>query len=173
MSVKCDCSRASDDPQVGLQEHTEECAHRKDWEDAKAKSFMITRERVLCPVHGEPFREKWPIGFPTFSVKAFQKFTAIAGVWDEARRLGGFAADAEMPIKALEPVLDVRPVCCRVSKSALVELYVASGIGVDKRCKVCGRKRLGTPVSTSNMGYLKHICFTCIASASETPQNVQ
>jgi hypothetical protein len=138
--------------------------------DADA-AIVLDHRRSLCPLHGEPFRAQWPLGFAIFMVKGFQAVTAIDGIWDEARRLHGLAADADLDPKKLELVFDVRPICCRLSKQALRGLYVDCAIGVTRRCRVCNRKALGTEYKSQQQDFA-HLCFDCVCSASSTPQGV-
>jgi len=144
----------------------------KDFDPATFDGPILTRERTLCPIHGEPFREKWPAGWPIFSVRAFQELTGIDGIWEEARRRAGLAEGTDVPPKAMELVLDARPACCRFSPQRLLALYEEAKIGVVRRCKMCGVKRLGTPYKATNapIGGWSHVCFLCVVHASATPQ---
>jgi len=133
--------------------------------------IMLDFNRVLCSVHGMPFKPAWPKGYAIFMVRAFQEVTAIPGVWEEARGYAGLTGDVEVPVKALERVLDFKPACCRLSRPQIVALYEESKVGALARCGVCHRKALGTPIEATNVSY-KHLCFTCCAGATATPQNV-
>lgn len=138
----------------------------------KTDAVVLKHSRLFCALHGEPFRSQWPKGFVIAMVKGFQMFTAIDGVWDEARRLHGLGADIDLIPKHLEIVMDARPICCRIARTLLLELYKETGIGTMARCKICGRKSLGTPYEATNLGKLKHLCFDCVVTASATPQGV-
>ena len=134
--------------------------------------IMLTHRRVMCSVHSKPFQAQWPKGAAIFTVEAFRAVTAVPGIWDEARRLAGVGPDEKMSPRALEAVLDARPACCRLTPTTLVAVYEASKIGKSGHCEACGRKAIGGPVSASNINYA-HVCFACVATASESPQGVQ
>lgn len=142
-----------------------------DFDPNNFNGIVLDHKRALCQLHGEPFHARWPLGFAVFMVKGFQAATAIADIWEEARRLHGLAADADLDAKKLELVFDVRPICCRVSREALRALYVDCAIGVTRRCSVCNRKGLGT-VYRSQQQDFAHLCFNCVCTASSTPQGV-
>jgi len=197
LEAKCNCSRASDDASVNMNEHETTCARVIEWREYQSKAFIIDHKRVLCPVHGMPFQAQWPLGFAVFAVKIFEVVTGVPGIWDEALRLARPAkcttdepcasclrndgslclmssetdvTPYRLGVKALEPVLDARPACCRISPDKLVELYREARIGKKGRCRFCGRMQSwGTPITASNTGPLKHVCFDCISTASSTP----
>lgn len=127
--------------------------------------IVVTHERVACDLHGAPFRDRWPTGWPTFAITAIKVMLDSAEVMEEARRLGGIAPEVRIDPKIIERVLDVRPACCRMLRYRLIELYEACGVGVRKRCKVCGRKALGTPITAVNASWT-HMCFSCISNAT-------
>lgn len=138
------------------------------------KMIELTRERALCPVHGEVFRDEWPRGFPIFMVTAFQAVTAIEGIWDEARRRSGITdATAKLSPKTLEAVFDARPMCCRLPPRVLARLIEDARKGRRGWCRVCGEKRAGEAIQTSNLGRIPHICYGCVSTASASPQGVQ
>lgn len=141
-------------------------------DDMDPKTFagvVLDHRRVLCAVHGEPFRAEYPRGYAVFMVEAFRAYAALDGTLEEARRLSGTPDGADVPVKAMELALDIKPACCRLPRAALVAVYERCGLGVTKRCKACGRKAKGTPISAVNATY-SHLCFSCVAGASETPQ---
>ena len=142
----------------------------KPFDPATFEGAILEFRRALCSVHGTPFRPTWPAGYPLFIVRAFQEITAIKSVWDEARKIAGLADGDNVPAKVLEKVLDARPLCCRLPPDTLAKLYEETKIGVLARCDVCHRKALGTPIKATNVTY-SHCCFTCVASASATPQS--
>lgn len=144
---------------------------KKTIDPATFEGVELNFKRVLCPVHGYPFMPAWPKGYAIFMVRAFQETTALEGAWADASRLAGLPDGADVPVKALEIVLDLKPACCRISQTKLVELYTECKIGTMARCSTCSKRALGTPVTASNVAYA-HCCFTCIAGASATPQNV-
>ena len=144
---------------------------KKPFDPATFEGIMLEFKRVLCQVHGSPFRPAWPTGYMIFMVRAFQEVTAVPGVWDDARRLAGVPDGVAVPPKAIELVLDVRPACCRLPAKKLAALYEECKIGRQARCKVCHRKAMGTPIEAANVAY-SHCCFLCVASASATPQGI-
>jgi hypothetical protein len=135
------------------------------FDPATFEGVVMSFERALCAIHGAAFRDQWPRGFGVFMVRIFLEVTAVDGVWDEAKRLSG--KDDRSP-KDLELVLDVKPGCCRVPKARLLAVFEECGVGVLRRCKTCGKKRLGTPITATNASW-SHVCFTCIAHATPYP----
>lgn len=170
--VQCTCA-AHDDTGSDLDPHADDCARRIAFRHMIATTIILTNERATCGVHRLPFREQWPAGLAVFCVEAFRAVTAVPGIWEEARELAQLPADATLGPKLLEAVLDKRPVCCRVSPQALVDLYVATKIGQVKICTYCGRFAKGTPIETVQQGRLDHVCFVCMSTASASSQEVQ
>lgn len=169
MDLNCSCGKG-DDPHLDIKEHTEDCARRKAFDPATFEGIMMSTERAVCGLHALPFKDGWPRGALVFMVTAFSEATAIPGIWDEARRLGRFGPEVEtIPVKALERVFDVKPICCRLSRPNLVKAYEATKVGTMARCKFCDRKGIGTPIETEQQGKIKHVCFPCLAGASSTP----
>lgn len=133
--------------------------------------IMLTQARMCCSLHGEPFRAQYPKGVPIFMVHSFQMVTAIPGIWEEARRIAGAAPDTELHPKTMEAVLDVKPICCRLTRKQLFDCYIESKVGTMGRCRVCHRKGIGTEYKTATQ-FFAHLCFECVCSASSSPQDV-
>ena len=158
----CSCGVGDGEKDIG--KHAETCENRIDWEETKRTAIMIEPfKHVFCPMHGEPLRTTWPQGYPIFSVKAFQLLAGNPKVVDDCRRLHGLAEDAPIDnVKMLEPVFELKQMCCRLTKDQLMAMYVETRVGVNRRCRVCGKKRLGAPFRAANLGELGHVCFGCV-----------
>jgi hypothetical protein len=118
-------------------------------------------ERVLCPVHGEPFRPQWPSGYLLFALKAFEQVIAQED----------FAAETGSDKAQIGPALARKPLCCRLNAMALLELYRT--VQEDTRlwryrtCEVCRQNGLGSPFRTLQRDF-GHVCFGCIVYRGET-----
>jgi hypothetical protein len=153
-------------------------AKKKLDEELAAGAIEMTIRRVVCVVHGEPLRAKWPMGYAMMVLKLFElvigsKSTDASQdkVWKDARRALKLGADAEVPSKeGMEAAFDHKPLCCRVPPGTLERLYESSGIGERARCVVCRRKRLGTPIKTTE-AELPHVCFSCVIHRATRTDN--
>lgn len=122
----------------------------------------LTPKRVICSLHGEPFRRGWPKGYGIFSIKLFDAFCKSTDP-EIIRQLGGDKS-------GIETLLDERPLCCRSLKSELVPIYIESGVGDLAYCVMCGLRKMGTPitlnVSKDGKSFkertYKHVCFECV-----------
>lgn len=137
----------------------------------------LTHKRAVCARHGEPFRERWPTGFPIMLIRLFENLfgTKASGpgidlMWVEARKILSLPADADPGIPGMHALFDAKPMCCRVPPGVLEKLYEECGVGVRGRCVVCRRKRLGTVYRTMQ-GKLDHLCFNCVVRAQFDNRN--
>lgn len=120
----------------------------------------------MCRLHGVVFKPKWPEGFPTFTIKA----------WERVMRQEGFAAQAragEDAIATIEGLLDKKPLCCRLSQEDLREVLTENPIAVDDICTVCGKMGMGAKVPLSGDRVIPHVCFACFVQAREHPENLR
>jgi hypothetical protein len=118
----------------------------------------LEMDRVVCGIHGEPFRAKWPEGYPTFAVEVFH---AVA-------QTGVFSDVGEFKINRM---LKTKPLCCRLKEidpAKLVELYTRTSMAVTAVCSRCALLKPGAPYKyndpRSNYGHLTltHLCFECV-----------
>lgn len=115
----------------------------------------LTFERALCARHGEPFRARWPKGYPIFMVKAFQVVASKPEI----------AEAVEGNISRITELLDERPMCERLTRDEMLGLYGDAGIGSMAVCDNCRRMALGTPFSRTVGGQVMkddHVCFECV-----------
>lgn len=131
--------------------------------------IVMTHQRAVCPLYGEPFRADYPRGFLVFQVKAFQAVTAVRGIWEEANEIAGVPRDADHDVRRMEAVFDRKPICCRLPKPQLVALYKeclgAVNLAPRRRCSGCGEKRAGTPyrvMTPLGVQEIDHMCFDCV-----------
>lgn len=115
----------------------------------------LTVERVACPRHGEPFRHRWPQGFPTLAT------TLLQAVLEDPAFVGVTGGEVDQ----INTTLTARAMCERVSKPTLMAAYITSGVGVEKRCELCRERSLGTPYKMGRPGGVvsyRHVCFSCV-----------
>ena len=122
-----------------------------------ATRIDLTYQRVACSQHAEPFRADWPVGFPEFALQLFDEVTPMIAVETPG------TPDAAATIEA---ALDEIPLCERVSRTTLIRVYIASGIGSDDVCQICNQPEIGVQYSTRSANgeikHWKHIGFRCI-----------
>lgn len=131
-----------------------------------ADAIEMSPERVACAQHREPFRARWPMGYPIFMVTLFQRVVGRdspkargEAFWEEPKKL--VPAEDASPKELIEAALSKTPLCCRVTPTELEAAYDESGVGVRAVCEGCGRKRLGTPFRTRAQRW-GHMCFGCV-----------
>lgn len=114
---------------------------------------------VLCQIHGEPFRTRWPKGYGVFAMHGLR--TVLEH---------GLQFECEHDAGRIEAALRRKPICCRLlelGEKYLIEAYVECGVGEIGLCGNCLTAALGTPYSWFDFGGRarrhKHACFECIA----------
>jgi hypothetical protein len=133
------------------------------------EAIAMTMDRVICMVHWEPFRARWPTGYPIFMVDAFSRVLGPESapelqekLWADARAALRVEELPEDPKLAIEAALDRTPLCCRLPDETLLDVYAKCGVGVPGRCAGCGRRSvLGAPFSTVHQK-MPHVCFRCV-----------
>jgi len=141
------------------------------------KDFLdCTHPRMFCPMHGEPFRESWPKGGMIFQLMAMKE---VIGTPEWNREYDVLVPpplvkpDPPPPpnYRAMEKLLDKRPVCCRLPPDRLLaimlEAMTTAKVGVSARCLHCNRQRLGSPyrnfdLRTGTTRTIKHLCLHCV-----------
>lgn len=120
----------------------------------------LDHDRVVCDVHGEPFRRYWPTGYAIFVVRGFELLAAHEFFQREAKR----------SVEGINECLSRLPICCRLPRAELVALYLEvngkTSQWPDDRCHMCDEYAVGTPVECKAGGKqltLPHVCFECIA----------
>ena len=116
----------------------------------------LSWERVCCPKHLTVFHRSWPAGYASFSILAFQAVAESAE----------FKKETRLDVAQVGPALDRVPLCCRVSRDALVDLYVraheASPFLRSLLCECCGMVYLGVDYPTKS--WVKPLCLVCIVN---------
>jgi hypothetical protein len=119
---------------------------------------------VCCPVHLEPFRAKWPAGYPIAVVRLFEAATATSTELQEAA--GGDAHRLNAAIA------EFGPLCRLVTAEQRLAIYKDAArtpgteFGENGMCSACGKWKLGAPFSgTRPRGPVvtAHICFECVS----------
>jgi hypothetical protein len=135
---------------------------RDEAAEPKRPPIELEVGRVMCPVHGEPFRRRWPSGYPGFVLYAFEALVARP---DFQEATGGDQAK-------IGPLLDRVPMCCRLPKEVLYAVYrrVQEQFHVWHlgRCRVCDRRdAVGGPIKVPRGGgrvrTIDHVCLRCAA----------
>ena len=114
----------------------------------------ITMEphRVICKLHGEPFRANWPAGYVPFLLFALDK---VMGQEE-------FVAYAGGEVAKVNALLDERPLCCRLSPDDRLEAWSKTGLGQRGFCRVC-RQPANVVTIPIGAGGLPHaVCFICM-----------
>lgn len=118
-------------------------------------SIELPHTRVICGRHGEPFRDEWPKGYALFCVNGLK-----AVMEDES-----FQRESGGNVDLVNNLLDVRPICCRLTESKLIGLYRDCGIGHPMVCEGCGTEAQCTPIRDMNFwGRVRRVvrlCFQC------------
>jgi hypothetical protein len=113
--------------------------------------IQLTFERCVCSLHGEPFRETWPEGYPKFMM-------ALVG---ELMTNESFHEATRGDVKNWNSVLDRKPACHWIGPAGMLAAYMTSGVGVEGSCDICLDWGMGTPFHTLQVTY-KHMCFECV-----------
>jgi hypothetical protein len=121
-------------------------------------------EAVVCPVHGEPFRAKWPSGYPIAVVRLFTAATATSEELQEAA--GGDAHRLNAVIA------EFGPLCRLVTAKQRFDIYSDAArtrgteFGQHGVCAACRKWGLGSPFTARQPGggtLTRHVCFRCVA----------
>lgn len=133
--------------------------------------------RLICARHGEPFRDTWPTGYPTYATIIFDainhlpEFAAVVGQCVTAGHAVGIP-------QAVGKLLDEAPACCRLPRETLLEVYEQvqknAGPWWVAACSLCGRRGLGGPYrrvcphpaaaggQAPRTGSWPHVCLRCV-----------
>lgn len=126
-------------------------------------SINLEIRRVVCAVHGEPFREQWPKGYIPFLLFAI----------DAVMAQEGFVAYAGREVEKIDAMLDVKPLCCRLSPEKRLQAFVQCELGKIGTCAFCRKVAKGTPyhfMSESGPQRASHVCFSCVANREGQPR---
>lgn len=135
-----------------------------DPEDSQPRIELDPRQ-VICNRHGEPFREKWPSGYPLFLVRGFQTLMAQ----DE------FQAELGGDVAKFSEATRKRPICCRLGSEVLLTLLgeINNDLHIwptARRCQVCGQRSIGSRFQTKTQSF-SHMCFECMFTRMVIPES--
>jgi len=128
----------------------------------------LTFNRLLCARHGETFKYKWPLGYPSWMLFSFQKYEGDGNLIEICKD----AKNIEERNRAIEAHLDEKPVCCRLTAEEVytiwLEIHKHETSSPWKRapCKGCKKFMVGGPYETVSKTHghqrHKHLCLRCI-----------
>lgn len=115
-------------------------------------------ETLVCPSHGEVFREQWPKGWPSFALNLMR--AVLQG--DPIAEACGGTEPGTADVGRINEVLAARPACYFATEAELRHAYGESGIGVIALCAGCRKFGLGGAVRQPDNSRVPHLCFECI-----------
>jgi len=129
-------------------------------------------EQVVCRRHGDPFRVKWPKGFPAFTHTAFAVVMMDEVFIREVKMLSP-NNNIQEELAAVEQLLAQVPLCCRMAPPDLFQVYrevnLAERVWERAECGLCGRVGYGSSfrqLTPNGDGFLPltyhHICLRCV-----------
>jgi len=136
--------------------------------------------QVMCGRHGEPFKHKWPSGFPLFAVTVFERLMLKQVFLDEVRALAD--ANGLTDVDSIQILLNTVPACCRIPPRELLAVYFEvnqkAGVWETDTCDLCGKRGAGSPYRKAAPGTLEsgtigswgHVCLRCVCFAASTKQ---
>lgn len=130
----------------------------------------LTPDRVACPGHMAPFRERWPVGWPVFSLELLDRVIRNPKVQAELD-------PAQDMVAAFNHLLDQCPMCCRATPKMLLEVYevvgqqAATELGAPlwpvHRCVRCRKRNRAALIQVQVPGTMQPshlwVCLPCIA----------
>lgn len=122
--------------------------------------IVLEPHRVICALHGEPFRAAWPDGYIPFLLHATD---AVLGQ-------EGFAAYAEGKVENINQMLDQRPLCCRMSPDDRLEAYAKSKIARPGFCRVCRNTASVVTIPLGAGGLPHSVCLLCLDKLEARPK---
>ncbi len=127
---------------------------------------ILSPERMLCPRHREVFAEQWPSGVPSWMAFSFARLSEDGGL------LCIKETDKVERARAIEALLDIEPICCRLGGDKTFLLYrkidrLHKGLWKRRKCQGCGRhNQLGCVYkcadANGNPIKFKHLCLWCV-----------
>lgn len=138
-----------------------------------------TPDVVMCGRHGEPFRARWPVGYPRFALLLIERVfdtDEFCQAVEAMRQARGLCAE-----EAVQALLHDRPLCCRLTPGGLLEVYNtvqrAEPVWQTGRCELCGEVGLGGPYrrarptvqAATPMGTYNHVCLHCVCYGNAKP----
>lgn len=150
----------------------------------KHPELLLKPEMIACARHLEPFRARWPEGFAALTIMALGFIQGVPATPDAAKVKAAIEAgtidaasrefwerdmagvdDATRSARMVE-VLTARPICERVTRDQLAEMYAGSTIARPGDCRICGETKPGAPYSARSAGRSitkwPHVCFDCV-----------
>ena len=144
------------------------------------EQMNLEPSQVMCGRHGEPFKHKWPLGFPLFAVTVFERLMLKQAFQEEAKALA--MANGLSDPDSILILLNTVPACCRIPPRELLAVYFevnqqAKVWEVDT-CSLCGKRGAGSPYreaapgsfESGTIGSWDHLCLRCVCFAASTKQ---
>lgn len=127
-------------------------------------------QNVICALHGQFFRKKWPSGYPIFAVRSAELVLGdiqFAREWEALKEEQQLESNEE----AISACLALKPLCCRLPKASLEQILFEiqrahKDLWSKKICYVCGNVGLGTDLEQQNpisleIEKIPHVCLRC------------
>lgn len=121
--------------------------------------------QLLCTWHNKPFAAKWPQGYLTYSMEAFQRILNEESIQTAALH----------DVGNVPGLLKKKPACCRLGRDKLLQLYydvhkLCNEHGSDSPwcldiCDWCKLAGIGGPMTFPMwQGHetFTHLCFPCL-----------
>lgn len=115
-------------------------------------SIVLEPRRVICSLHGKPFRAAWPAGYVPFMLHALRN---VLGQ-------DGFVAYAGGKVENINAMLDERPLCCRMSPGDRLDAYAVSKIANRGFCRLCRSTANVVTIPLGHEGLPHSVCLICL-----------
>jgi len=131
----------------------------------------LEQRHFMCVWHGEPFRDRWPLGFDVYCSRIMASLSEC----------GEFCDGCEDAPEAVVARLAERPACCWLDSDSLLQVYMQVRVTVNRamvgdestpfwsvnRCNECKNLNIGGPYQIYNtkgkLALIKHVCLVCVA----------
>lgn len=142
------------------------------------EQMSLVPAQVMCGRHGEPFKCRWPLGFPLFAVTVFERLMMKQGFQEEAKALA--TANGLSDPDSILILLNTVPACCRIPPRELLAVYfeVNQKVGAweTDTCNLCGKRGAGShyrkaapgTLESGTIGSWDHVCLRCVCFAAPT-----
>lgn len=141
--------------------------------------LRLATRQCVCHHHAQPFADRWPKGYDTFSTTLLQTLLGDAAFKERVAELQATKALSEA--EAISDLITInRPMCCMVTAPQLMRAYKACGDKTFrfKICQVCktpghgGPYPYAKPVGAREPQRRRHVCNSCLVKKGKTLRRV-